>query len=83
NQFKQDEVSLQESSESGLDDNQDAFEEERYHHKAAVALSVGVGSYCDPVEIPGLAHFLFLRFRGVFTNAFRAVTTTYSLSVWV
>ena len=26
--------------------------------QASVALSVGIGSYCDGVEVPGLAHFL-------------------------
>lgn len=25
--------------------------------KAAAALSVGVGYYCDPADVPGLAHF--------------------------
>eukprot|EP01134_Creolimax_fragrantissima_P007370 CFRG7370T1 len=46
-----------ESSEEDTD-QAELLEEERYHHKAAVAVSVGVGSYCDPEDIPGLAHFL-------------------------
>ena len=32
--------------------------EENKHIRAAVAVSVGVGSFSDPAELPGLAHFL-------------------------
>ncbi|XP_017877300.1 nardilysin-like [Ceratina calcarata] len=57
----EEEVSGESSDGSDSEDGEDCVPEKstkREEKMAACALSVGVGSFSDPPEIPGLAHFL-------------------------
>lgn len=51
------------NSEGGESDDEDSDEDEREDglRNAAAAMLVGVGSYFDPVEAQGMAHFLEVR----------------------
>lgn len=47
-----------ESESEGSDDEEDATDDEAHEKLAACSLSVDVGSFSDPRDVQGLAHFL-------------------------